>query len=295
MKANLFFIMVVLAACTNTDIKYDASGAFESEEVIISSEASGLIRKFDVNEGQVLSAGMQIGYVDSTQLYLKKRQLEAQKAAVLSRKPEINSQLASLKAQLKAAERDQQRYILLVKGDAAPQKKLDDITMQVEVLKSQLSAIESTLGISTRSISEEAQPVEIQIEQINDQLSKCKIINPMQGTVLVKYAEPNEVTSAGKPLYKIADLSQLIMRAYITGDQLTGIKTGQKVKIAVDQSGNSAAEYTGVITWISDKAEFTPKTIQTKKERANKVYAIKIAVKNDGTLKLGMYGEVKFK
>ncbi|MEP7263335.1 MAG: HlyD family efflux transporter periplasmic adaptor subunit [Bacteroidota bacterium] len=289
------FTLLMIAACNKNTLTYDASGAFEAVETIVSSEASGVLKEFNVEEGQVLQAGQQVGYVDSLQLFLKRKQLQAQIAAVLSRKPEINSQVAALRQQLKSAEKDQQRYITLVKGDAAPQKKLDDINTQVEMLKSQISAIESSLNIASKSITEEAQPVSVQIEQINDQLLKCKLINPVNGTVLVKYAEPNEVTTTGKPLYKIADMSVLTLRAYITGDQLVKVKTGQEVKVLVDQEEKANTVYKGTVEWISDKAEFTPKTIQTREERADKVYAMKIAVKNDGSLKLGMYAEVNFK
>jgi HlyD family secretion protein len=290
----LYIIILIFVSCTEKKATFDASGAFEADETIVSSEASGLIKEFRVEEGQVLRAGEQVGYIDSTQLYLKKKQLEAQVSAVLSRRPEISSQLASLKTQLKSAEVDQQRYETLVKGDAAPRKKLDDINTQVEVLKSQIAATESSLGITSRSISEEAQPVSLQIEQVEDQLLKCRLINPVNGTVLVKYAEANEVTTPGKALYKIADLSNIILRAYISGDQLSEIKIGQEVKINVDDDADSGTNYKGIIQWISDKAEFTPKTIQTKEERINKVYAIKISVKNNGALKLGMYAEVTF-
>lgn len=290
----LIIYSIINTSCNKNEISYDASGAFEAVETIVSSEASGVLKEFNVEEGQTLQADQQVGYVDSLQLFLKKKQLQAQIAAVLSRRPEIKSQVASLKSQLKSAEKDQQRYIALVKEDAAPQKKLDDINTQVEVLKSQIAAMESSLNITSNSITEEAQPVSVQIEQINDQLLKCRVINPVNGTVLVKYAEANEVTTPGKPLYKIADMSVLTLRAYITGDQLVKVKTGQQVKVLVDKEEKASTVYDGKIEWISDKAEFTPKTIQTREERADKVYAIKIAVKNDGSLKLGMYAEVKF-
>lgn len=294
MKNILTLVLLsFIFSCKNDKGMVDASGAFESVETIISSEANGVLKQFNIEEGMVLNAGDTIGYVDSTQVYLKKKQLEAQIRAVLSKRPDINPQLAALKAQLKAAEKDKMRYETLVNADAAPQKKLDDIITQTEVLKSQIEALQSTLGITSGSITEETIPLSVQIEQLNDQLLKCLLINPVKGTVLVKYAEVNEVAAAGKPLYKIADLSELILRAYITGDQLTSLKTGQQVKVLIDDE-KGTKEYAGIVQWISDKAEFTPKTIQTRKERADKVYAVKIAVQNDGRLKSGMYAEVIF-
>jgi HlyD family secretion protein len=297
MRTLLAVIAVCFIGCKNKGIQYDASGAFEAVEVIVSAEANGVIKEFRIEEGMELNAGDTIGYIDSLQIYLKKKQLQAQMSAVLSRKPDISPQLAALKAQLASAERDQQRYEALVKADAAPVKKLDDINTQVEVLKSQIEATASSLGTTTKSITEETAPLYIQSEQIDDQLAKCRLINPVKGTVLVKYAEANEVAVTGKPLYKIADLSVLTLRAYLTGNQLPLIKIGQVVKVFVDNDNaeEKSTAYNGTVQWISDKAEFTPKTIQTKEERADKVYAAKIAVRNDGTLKTGMYAEVKFK
>ena len=287
-------VLMLFACCNNNKYNFDASGAFETEETIISSEAAGVIEQLDVKEGQILQAGELIGYVDSTQLYLKKKQLEAQIKAVLSSKPDIAAQTAALQEQLKTAEREQLRYSNLMKGGAGTQKQMDDINAQIEVIKKQIAAQQSALGISSQSISEQTAPLKIQMEQLNDQLAKCRIINPVTGTVLTKYSEAKEVAAPGKPLYKIADLSFLFLRAYITGNQLSQIKLEQKVKVLVDDGVDKYKEHEGIISWISDKAEFTPKTIQTKEERANLVYAIKIKVPNDGSLKIGMYGEVKF-
>lgn len=283
-----------LLACNNSKNNQDASGSFETEETIISSEASGTIKQFDIQEGQSLTAGQQIGYVDSIQLFLKKKQLEAQINSLLSKKPDISVQLAALQEQLKTAEKEHTRFSNLVKSGAATTKQLDDITAQVEILKKQIEAQKSTLSISSEGINKDVAPLQVQIEQLNDQLQKCKLINKVNGTVLTKYAEANEITSPGKPLYKIADLSSLILRAYITGTQLPLVKLNQKVKVLTDDGAGKFNETEGVITWINDKAEFTPKTIQTKDERANMVYAIKISVKNTGLLKIGMYAEVKF-
>jgi HlyD family secretion protein len=282
------------AACSNKENIYDASGTFEAVETIVSAEASGVIKVLSIEEGQTLQSGQEVGYIDSTQLFLKKKQLEAQAQAVLSRKPDIAAQTAALQEQLIQAEREQKRITNLVKADAATPKQLDDANTQVAVIKRQIAAQQSALGITATSLEEEASPIAVQIQQIDDQLNKCRIINEVNGTVLTKYAEVNEVTSAGKPIYKIAELNAIILRAYITGDQIAHVKTNQQVNVLVDDAKDTYKTYTGTIEWISNKAEFTPKTIQTKDERANLVYAIKIRVKNDGFLKIGMYGDVKF-
>mgnify|MGYP000934484825 FL=1 len=287
-------ITTLLTACNNNKVSFDASGSFEAEETIISSEATGTIKQFSIEEGQTLEAGQVIGYIDSLQLYLKKKQLEAQVTAILGKKPNIPVQLSALQEQLITAEKERTRIANLVKGDAATPKQLDDINAQIEVLKKQIEAQKSTLNISSEGLGKDVVPLQVQIEQLNDQLAKCNIINPTNGTVLSKYAEANEMTAAGKPLYKIADLSNIILRVYITSNQLTQVKLNQKVKVLTDDGKGGYKETTGTIVWINDKAEFTPKTIQTKDERANMVYAIKVKVKNDGSYKIGMYGEIKF-
>src|SRR5690606_2080908 len=287
-------IAIVLTACNDNKVSFDASGSFEAEETIISSEATGTIKQFSIEEGQIVEAGQEIGYIDSLQLYLKKKQLEAQVTAILGKKPNIPVQLSALQEQLKTTEKERTRVANLVKGDAATPKQLDDINAQIEVLKKQIEAQQSTLSISSEGLSKDIVPLQVQVEQLNDQLAKCKIINPANGTVLAKYAEANEMTTIGKPLYKIADLSNIILRAYITSNQLTKVKLNQKVKVLTDNGKGGYKETEGTVTWINDKAEFTPKTIQTKDERANMVYAVKIKVKNDGSYKIGMYGEIKF-
>ncbi|HWK59178.1 MAG TPA: HlyD family efflux transporter periplasmic adaptor subunit [Parapedobacter sp.] len=294
-NAKILILAALLSAsCADKQQTYDASGTFEAVETIISAEANGVIRALNVEEGQLLHAGQTVGYIDSTQLYLKKRQLEAQIDAVLSKKPNIATQLAALREQLSQAMREQHRIASMVEADAATPKQLDDANAQVAIIKKQIAAQQSNLGISASSITREASPLEIQIAQLEDQLAKSRIVNPMDGTVLVKYAEVNETTAVGKPVYKIADLSTIILRAYITGPQFAQIGLNQQVTVLVDDADGAYREYPGTIAWISDKAEFTPKTIQTKDERENLVYAIKIKVKNDGLLKIGMYGEVRF-
>lgn len=287
-------IVTLLTACKDNKVLFDASGSFEAAETIISSEATGTIKQFNIEEGQTLEAGQTIGYIDSLQLYLKKKQLEAQVTAILGRKPNIPVQLSILKEQLSTTEKERIRVANLVKGDAATPKQLDDINAQIEVLKKQIEAQQSTLNISSEGIGKDVVPLQVQIAQLNDQLAKCQIINPVSGTILSKYAEVNEMTAVGKPLYKIANLSNIILRVYITGAQLPQVKLNQQVKVLTDNGKGAYKETTGTITWINDKAEFTPKTIQTKDERANMVYAVKIKVKNDGSYKVGMYGEIKF-
>ena len=282
----------LLVACTQDENVYDATGTFEAVETIVSAEATGTIQSLEIEEGQQLKRGELVGYVDSTQLFLKRKQLQAQIRSVLSRQPNISTQLAALLEEQQQVEREQRRVANLLKADAATQKQLDDATTQVNIVKRKIAAQESSLGITLQSLREETMPLQVQIEQTNDLLDKCRIVNVIDGTVLTKYAEAYEATSTGKPLYKIADLSTLVLRAYITGGQFSTIQLNQKVTVLVD-TPEGYKEYPGTVQWISDKAEFTPKTIQTKDERANLVFAVKIGVKNDGFLKVGMYGEVK--
>lgn len=294
-KIFVFLMLSGMAACTSHHAKSDASGTFEVDETIISSEAAGSLKQFNIEEGQYLKAGQVTGYVDSTQLYLRKKQLQAQIKVVLSSLPDSQKQLAILEEQLQSAEREQRRFTNLIQSNAGTRKQLDDINTQVEVIKKQIEAQRSTLGITSSSIIEQTVPLRLQIAQLDDQLDKCKLINPLNGTVLTKYAMQDELAAPGKPLYKIANLSELVLRAYITSTQLSEVKLNQKVKVLTDKSASEYNEHEGTIIWISDKAEFTPKTIQTKDERANLVYAVKMKVPNqDGTLKIGMYGEVEF-
>nr|WP_068890830.1 HlyD family efflux transporter periplasmic adaptor subunit [Pedobacter panaciterrae] len=281
-----------LMSCGQKEQAYDASGTFEAVETIVSAQATGTIKILNLEEGQILKAGETIGYIDTTQLYLKKRQLEAQIGAVLGKRPDVSAQVAAYQEQLKQANREQQRITNLLKADAATPKQLDDANSQIAIIKKQIAAQESALNITSSGLNKETLPLNVQIEQLNDQLSKSKVVNETPGTVLVKYAEVNEMATVGKPLYKISDLSTIILRAYITGNQLPAVKLGQTLEVLVDAADGKYKTYQGTIEWISDKAEFTPKTIQTKDERANLVYAVKIRVKNDGFLKIGMYGEI---
>ena len=286
--------LLSLAACNRGDGDFDATGTFEATEILVSSEANGKIMELNIEEGDRLDAGALVGYVDSTQLYLKKMQLSAGLRSVDIRKPDIRKQIAALEQQIATARTEQQRMENLVKAKAGNQKQVDDIVNNIKYLQKQLDAQYSTLNKTTGGADAEAEGILYQIMQLDDQLQKSRIVNPQAGTVLVKYAEPGEVTAAGKPLYKIADTDLLYLRAYITSDQLSTLKQGQTVRVFADYGENDRREYPGTITWISDKSEFTPKGIQTKDDRANLVYAIKIAVKNDGYLKIGQYGETVF-
>ena len=290
----LILITALLLACSNGNGDFDATGTFESEEVIVSSEAMGKLLKFDVEEGMILKQDQVVGLVDTTQLYLKKKQLESTIRSVLSKQPDIPTQLAAIQEQIATAEREKIRIENLVSSDAATTKQLDDINSQLDLLNKQYDATKSSLTITKQGMRSETLPLIAQVEQIQDQINKSIIRNPIDGTVLTRYAMQDEVTSNGKALYKIADLSEMILRAYINGDQLGQVKLDQKVKVFVDKGDGKQKELDGEIYWVSSKSEFTPKTIQTKDERANLVYAIKVKVKNDGYLKIGMYGEIKF-
>lgn len=297
MRTNKYLLFtasfVILTACGNGKSDYDASGTFEATEVIVSSEANGKIMQFNVEEGQLLEADKEVGCIDTLQLYLKKMQLLASGKAVANKSMDINKQIAATKEQISKAEYEKKRNENLLKENAATQKQIDDINSQIAVLKKQLEAQVSTLQRGNASVTEESSAYEIQVAQLDDQLRKCHITSPINGTVLAKYAEKGELATQGKPLFKVADVQKMFLRAYITADQLTQLKLGDKVKVFSDLGDNDRREYEGVITWISDKSEFTPKTIQTRDERANLVYAMKIAVKNDGYLKIGMYGEME--
>jgi len=280
-------------SCAKSDSDFDAAGTFEATEVVVSSEAVGKIMQFDITEGQTIVENQIVGSIDSTQLYLKKRQLIATQKALQSRRPDIHKQIATLVQQISTAKSEQKRIENLVKANATNTKQLDDVNAQIAVLEKQLTATKSTLETTNNGISGDNEALQIQVEQLEDQLTKCRITSPITGTVLTKYAEKGELAVAGKALFKVADISNMVLRAYITNSQLTEIKIGQKVKVFADSNDDKQKEYDGTVNWISSKSEFTPKTIATRDERANMVYAVKIQVKNDGFLKIGMYGNVK--
>lgn len=290
----LITLVVFLGACDSGNGEFDATGTFESEEIIVSSEATGKLVQLNLEEGSQLKQNEVVAVVDTIQLYLKKKQLEASIKAVLSKQPDVNIQLAAIKEQIETAETEKRRIENLVRANAATTKQLDDINSQMDVLNKQYEAAKSNLTITKIGLQNETLPLQAQIEQIQDQIKRSVVKNPIDGTVLTRYTKQNEIAAAGKALYKIADLSSMTLRAYINGDQLGEVKIGQKVKVFVDKGNGEQKEMNGEIYWIASKAEFTPKTIQTKDERANLVYAIKVKVKNDGYLKIGMYGETKF-
>ena len=305
----VFMAIAFLMSCNNSDMKHDATGVFEADEVIVSAEVGGKILAFYAEEGDTLSKGRTAAVIDATNLSLQKEQVEASINALKEKTNDVQPQIRMLEeqirvqqSQLATLEKEKARFENLVKADAATPKQLDDIQAQLDVIHRQINVTQrqidvqrSQVGTQNRSVMSEKEPLQKRVAQLEDQLSRTNVVNPVGGTVLTKYVHAGEITGPGKPLYKIADLSYVLLRAYITGQQLPEIKLGQQVSVLIDEGAKNYKTYAGTITWISDKAEFTPKTIQTKEERANLVYAIKIKVPNDGYLKIGMYGEVLFK
>ncbi len=283
----------LLGACTGSGKDYDASGVFEATEVIVSAQGTGELLQFDVEEGQVLQAGVQVGLVDTMQLYWQKRQLMGNLQAAESRHYDVSRQIASLKQQLATQERERARYERLVEANAANKKQLDDIEAQIALLEKQLAAQEETLVNGNLGVAGDARGLEAHIALIDDEIEKCVITSPIDGTVLSKYAERGELAATGRALFKVADMEHIYLRAYITAGQLTTLQIGQTVRVFADEGTSGRREYAGTVSWIADKAEFTPKTIQTRDERANLVYAVKVTVLNDGYIKRGMYGEMK--
>ncbi len=284
----------LLCACNGGDVDYDASGIFETTEVIVSARAQGEIKTLDIEEGQEVLAYAQLGYIDTTQLSLKRRQLIATLSANDSRKLDEARQLSSLRQQIENLLTERHRFEELVKANAASQKQLDDINYNIEVLERQLSATQEQIGSNNTSLTGQSASIVAQVAQIDDQIANSVVFSPVSGVVLSKYAEQGEYAGPGRALFKVGDVSQMKLRAYITASQLTTLELGQSVTVYADLGESGRKEFVGTVTWISDEAEFTPKTIQTRDERSNLVYAIKVTVKNDGTIKRGMYGDVKF-
>ncbi len=280
-------ILATLLSCNGNGNKADGYGNFEATETTISAEANGKLLFFNVEEGNVLEENKMVGVIDTIQLSLKRDQLLAAKNTVFSKSRNVLSQREVIKKQLKVAQNDQTRFENLINENAATQKQLDDINGQMDILKQQIKSVET----QNAPIVNEVKSIEVQIQQIEDQIEKSIIKNPIKGTVLVKYAEPNEVTGFGKPLYKIANLDEMELRVYISETQLANIEVGQEVTAKIDDA-EGMKSFKGTVSWISDSAEFTPKIIQTKEERVNLVYAVKIRVKNDGSLKIGMPAEM---
>ena len=299
---------MILTACNRNENKFDATGTFEADEVIVSASANGKILSLDIDEGSRIAKDSVVGLVDPTDLSLQKQQVQASIEALNEKTSDVTPQIKMLQDQLTVQQtqldnllHEQARIENLVKEDAATKKQLDDINFQIESAKKQMNVTQQQINVQrnnvatqNRGILSEGKPLQKKAEQLQELLNKTNIRNPINGTVITKYAETGEITSNGKPLYKIADLSTLNLRAYVTGDQLPQIKLGQQVTVFVDSGAKKYRKLPGTIIWVSDKAEFTPKTIQTKDERANLVYAMKVKVTNDGYLKIGMYGEVGF-
>lgn len=292
--AGLAIGMFMAASCGDGEREFDATGTFEATEVVVSSEASGRIISLDIREGASVVEGGEYGLVDTVQLSLKKAQLCAGINAALSKVQSLDTQTAPVKEQISALEKEKDRVTRLIAANAANTKQLDDVNNSIAVLKKQLAALENSVLQANDVIDAEIVSLRTQISQIDDLLSKCRIISPLKGVVLAKYSEQGELTSMGKPIFKVADVDNMYLRAYITAGQLTELKLGQQVKVLADSGDKGRREYEGTVAWISDKAEFTPKTIQTRDERANLVYAVKIAFRNDGYVKIGMYGDVRF-
>ena len=293
MKRILILAVAIMTACSGSNNEFDATGTFEAMEITVSAEQNGRLLRFDVTEGMQLKALQQVGLIDTVQLALQARALGATKESIANQRPDLTKQIAATRQQLMKAEMEQQRFENLVKDHAANQKQLDDAISAVNVLKKQLEAQVSALNNTTQSLNSQMNATDIQRLQVLDQLQKCHISTPIAGTVLSKYMEPGEFVTIGKPLFKMADIENMYLRAYITSSQLARVKIGQDMKVLADFGGGDRKKYQGVVTWISERSEFTPKTILTNDERADLVYAVKIAVKNDGFIKIGMYGEVK--
>lgn len=295
MKKVIYYTMgadLLLASCTGMHTDYDASGVFETTEITVSAQGTGELLQFDIREGQTLEAGQTVGCIDTLQLSLKREELLGSLQATDSRRYDVNRQIASLREQIATQMRERKRYENLLKDNAANRKQLDDINANIAVLEKQLAAQTETLEQGNRSVGGQVRMLEAQIAQVEDQIRRCLITTPATGTVLAKYAEPGELATAGRALFKLGNLTDMYLRLYVTAPQLTTLKLGQQVKVYADMGEDDRREYPGTVSWISDQAEFTPKTIQTRDERANLVYAVKVAVKNDGYIKRGMYGEV---
>lgn len=286
-------LAILLASCSGTPDDVHPSGTFETREIVVSSEASGRILSFPVEEGAILDSGAFAAAIDSVQPRLKKLQLLKSRGAVLARRPDVGKQIAALEQQIATARTERRRVERLLAADAANRKQLDDIDAQIAVLTRQLDAQRSSLQTSDRGITEESDALSIQVAQIDDQLAKCRVSNPMRGTVLEKYAEAGEFAVAGKPLYRVADLDRMVLRAYVVASQLSSMKIGQKVTVVSEEGSGAVREHEGTVSWISSRAEFTPRTILTRDERDNLVYAVKVAVPNDGSLRIGMYGSLR--
>ena len=293
MKRVIYILAAIVAVSCSNEADYDAQGTFEATEVLISAEGTGRILYFNIREGEAIEANSVIGAIDSLQLHLQREQLKAQQSALLSSRPDKEKQVASLRSQIAKQRTELQRVENMLRDGAATTKQRDDIEAQILILEGQLSATLSTIDNNTSTINNNAAALEAQIASLDDRIAKCRISSAVGGTVLVKYAEEGEFIATGKPLMKVADLNNIYLRAYFTSDQLANVNLGDEVTVTADFGGDERYDYKGRVSWISAESEFAPKSIQTKDTRANLVYAVKIAVENDGRLKIGLAGEVK--
>lgn len=287
---KIILVSIVLSSCNKNNLNADAYGNFETTEVTVSSEANGKIEFLNIEEGNEIKKGEIVALIDTLQLHFNKEQLKASIATVQSKSASVLSQISVLNEQLKTAKMEQNRIVNMFNENAATKRQVDEIEGKVNVIKKQINSVQT----QNASILNEVKSIEVQIAKLEDQIKKSQVINPIDGTVLTKYAEASEITAFGKPLYKIANLKEMELRVYFSETQLPQIKIGQHVKVVID-SNDSTKSYNGTISWISSQAEFTPKVIQTKEERTNLVYAVKVKVKNDGSLKIGMPAEVWLK
>lgn len=288
----LLAVAAVLCSSCSGKTEFDACGNFEADEILVSSQGTGQLMWSDIQEGMTVTAGNTLGIIDTVQLYLQKAQLESQLKSVMSSRPDVESQVASLRSQIANLKSEKSRLERLVAKGAAPTKQVDDIKAQIVILERQLDAQLSALSKNTSAVEFNANAISAQIDMIEDKISKCHIVSPVNGTVIAKYIHAGELVGMGTPIMKVADLENMFLRAYFTSDQLGSIVLGDKVTVTADFGGEQQFQYEGKIVWISSESEFTPKSIQTRNTRANLVYAVKIAVRNDGRLKIGTYGEV---
>jgi len=285
--------LLLLSSCDRPGKAIEISGSFEATEVVVSAEASGRILAFDAREGARVEAGEELGRIDSAQLVLRRRQLFASKTAVESRRSDADLQLASIRQQIDSARRERERVKNLIAADAANRKQLDDLDAQIASLEKEAAARQTNIERANAGVSGESSSLDLQAAQLDDLIAKCAIASPIDGTILVAYAERGEYATQGRALFKVADLENMDLRAYATAGELSRVRIGQEVAVLADFGAKEERKYAGRVAWISDEAEFTPKTAQTQDERASLVYAVKVAVRNDGYLKTGMYGKVR--
>lgn len=295
LKLLITVLPLLFTGCGDIDDDFDACGQIEAVDVIVSAESNGKIISLDVPEGAVLAKGECVGVIDSVQIYLQKMELISRKQNAASRIVDIKKQLAPQKSRLENLMVDKERYVNLLAKDAGTQKQVDDIEFQIAVSKGEIDAQTQTYQNNNSGVESELAMYDVQIAQKEDMLRKCRIVSPVAGTVLTRYVEEGETVTSGKPIFRIADMNDVYVRAYFSTSQLADLKIGSKVKVYPDDGSNKLKEYEGTVTWISEQAEFTPKNIQTRDDRADLVYAVKISIANDGYLKLGMYAYVKTK